>query len=169
MDEEVRESIKIGIELIICAAIISIIATTLWFGNSLVSIRNAENASAILLEEQANLYKYSNTEITGSDVVDLIVTYARIYDFVVVDKVGSSVNKIITRTSANKLEDWTVESINSGMESYLYNKYNMRQILTADGGSIQAIILIDSSKPMLNDKDIEDLARDLGINNFKTK
>lgn len=168
MDGEVKESIKIGIELIISATVIAVIASALWLGHSLISIRTIENASTVLLEEQANLYKYSNTEITGSDVVDLMVTYARVYDFVVVDKAGNSVNKIVTRTTANKIEDWTAESINSSMESYLYNKYNMRQLLTIDGGSIQALVLIDSSA-MLSDRDMQNLASDLGINNFKVK
>lgn len=165
MDNEVREAVKIAIELMIAAVVIGVIATALYFGHSLMNTRNYSETSADILEAQADLYNYTSQTINGSDVLDLIVTYARLYDFAVVDTNG---NVLFKRTSENKLDDWSVTSVRKDLADLINDKYTTKEILTTDGGSIQALVFVKGAND-LSEMSMNKVASALKIERFSVK
>lgn len=187
MHDEIKHSMYMSLEILISACVIAVIALAGVISGNLMSIRSNEKASRAFLETQTQFYSYlnENGDIKGVDVVDCMSKYAKVYDFVVVfDKnfshsanyvtkadgskgwVETETNLIYMSYTYDKLEDWDVRALNSKMGNKIDNKFTIKQVLTPDGYSVQALIFLDNSVSSWSQEDINKIKNDIiGLHN----
>lgn len=163
MEREVKSAVYMGIELTISALIIAIISMSVYIGKALIEVRNQEQYSGNLLAQQSLFNEYMNEQgnIAGSDVVDIIITYAKIYDFAVVDKTSGSANVITYRLSNDDINKFRVDSVTEDMRNQLFSKFKMQQILTSDGYAIQGIVFTTGGTSACSHDELKKIKEDV--------
>lgn len=101
MEDQSRETVYLGISLILMAAFFSLMVLFFDMGNKVVYAYEDQQARAFRLETQAELYKYitdgdltaTEDTISGSDVVFLITKYTTRYKYII-DTTANGVHDI---------------------------------------------------------------------------
>ena len=168
MEREVNDSVYIAFQLLLCALIIGAIAVSLFIGKSLVNAKQRDEIGVSMQQDNSQFYSYLNSTISGSDIVDLMVTYAKIYDFVVVGGNSNNVNVLYTKFEETDIEEFKPIKIREDLQSMrlLDKKYTMRLLLTPDKCQILGIVF-EKEGANLDEAALKKLARDtLGITNY---
>lgn len=134
MEREVHEALRLGIDLVITATIISIIATFTFLSYSTYAIKNRQDSVRVNTETYSELYEYNNRAVSGSDVVDIIITYARVFDFevdingriVTFDGVSESKNNIGVKL-------WSKDNITRELGDSVNGKFKSELLKSSDG------------------------------------
>ena len=163
MENEVKQAIYIGIQLMLTATVIGIIATTLYFGKALVTVREREKFSGNLIAQQNQFNNYMNKqgEIVGSDVVDIMLTYSRVYNFAVVDRSSGSVRTVMYRLTGDDLDSFRTEKLTTELRDKLFDKFKMQQILTSDGHAILGLVFTTGGTAACTPQELEQIKRDV--------
>ena len=142
MEQEIKQAISMGVQLVISATVIATIASALYIGKALMKVRANEEFSGNLIATQSMFSNYMNKqgEIVGSDVVDIMLTYSKIYNFAVVDKSSGSATLVMYRLTGDDIETFRTEDLVGDMQGKLFDKFKMQQILTSDGNAVVGIV-----------------------------
>lgn len=81
MSDLVREYIDIVMEILLAALIIAVIVALNFLSRQAYSTFVFNKTAVGELETTAEFYEYTNRTVTGSDVIDVIQKYARVYTF----------------------------------------------------------------------------------------
>jgi hypothetical protein len=84
MDREIEGVVRILLELIVCSIVIGVIAVAGSLGIKMYNTREEKVDSKEVLQESTELFRYNNSIITGSDVMELILTYTDTYTYHIV-------------------------------------------------------------------------------------
>lgn len=147
MDNEIKHFTYISIELIASSIIIAAIVLTMSVAALFMQTKESKDLGTTLVRVQADFYPYTQkgNDLHCSDVIDLISTYARVYEFAVVYKSGNTIHADLLLTSSDSLDEWSMTKIREKLEDNYYNNYQMLQVLTIDGDSLIGIAFLDSS------------------------
>lgn len=167
MDQEVKQAVYMGIQLIVSSTVIAVIALAVMTGKSMIKIRDQEEHSGKLIAEQTIFSEYMNEQgnIPCSDVIDIIITYAKVYDFAVIDR--SSGKALIPKPNDNKvwlssdaLDDFDKTNVTKKLQMYNTAKFKMQQILTSDGYSVQAIVFTTGGSSACTTSELDSIKKD---------
>lgn len=163
MDNEIKQFTYISIELLTSAVVMGAIILVMSITAIFMQVKEIEDSGKKMVQVQADFYPYmqKGSDLPASDVMDLIVTYARIYDFAIITKTGEkSYENVLVLDSNDSLEEWSVTKIRNVLEDkqQLYNKYRMVQILTQDGDSLLGIAFFTTPGHQANPGDPYDIS-----------
>lgn len=159
MENEVKHAIGMGIQLTLSASVIAIIIIILYIGRALMAVRANEDFSGNLIEQQSQFHNYMNKqgEIVGSDVVDIILTYSKIYNFAVVDKSTGKADVVMYRLTGDDIEKFRTEKVTQDMTGRLFDKFKLQQILTSDGYAIQGLVFTTGGSAACTPAELENI------------
>ena len=166
MEQEVKQAVYMGVQLTISALVIATIAIAIYFGRALMHARDQEIYAGNLIREQAlfNEYMQEQGNIAGSDVVDIIITYAKIYDFVVVDRSTGSPNIVYIWKSSDSIDEYSTDKVVGNIRAKLFDRFKMKQICTSDGGAIIGLVFTTGGTADCTEAEIKQIAKTkLGI------
>ena len=183
MDSEVKHFTYISIELLMSSIVIAAIVISMSVAAMFMQNKETKDLGDRLVKDQADLYPYiqQGDKVSTSDVIDIITTYARVYDFVLYKPTGSPSpdNIYFTLTSKDPLSKWSFTNIKDNLsqinmttsgDQFTGINWRMTQILTSDRDSKIAIVFFDTtnglSGPSLDnatDVNIELIKEILGI------
>lgn len=166
MEQEVKQAVYMGIQLLITAVIIATISMAIYIGKSLMHARDQEIYAGNIIREQAlfNDYMQEQGNIAGSDVVDIIITYAKIYDFVVVDRSSGSPNIVHVWKSSDSIDTYNTNQVVTNIKAKLFERFKMKQICTSDGGAIIGLVFTTGGTADCTEEEIQKIAKNtLGI------
>lgn len=166
MDQEVKQAIYMGIQLIVSSTVIAVIALAVITGKGLIKIRDQEEHSGKLIAEQTIFSEYMNEQgnISCSDVIDIIITYAKIYDFAIIDRSSGKAtipkpNDDKVFLSSDPLDDFNRTNVAKKLQMYNTSKFKMQQVLTSDGYAIQAIVFTTGGSGSCTTSELENIKK----------
>lgn len=144
MENEIKQFTYISIELLASAVVMTAIVLVMSIASMFMQVKEIEDSGKKMVQVQSDFYPYTQkgADLPASDVMDIIVTYARLYDFAIITKTGEgSYEKTLLLDINDPLEDWSITNIRETLKAkdQLYNTYRMVQILTQDGDSLLGI------------------------------
>ena len=74
MEDEIKQSIYMGVELMFTSAVLGLIVTVILLGHTFVNNIYVQKSSANLIQDETVFYTYMNNQgtITQSDMINLI-------------------------------------------------------------------------------------------------
>lgn len=140
MEDSTREYIKIASSILVISIVVgfAVLATSLAYSARAQYIQNKDINSNLV--EYSEFYEYDDTTVNGSDIVEVILKYQRLYAFRILDDRGNVVHVISNqreRDLGSKI--WTQEYIITELlKNDVYREY--KSILNVDDyGSIMGI------------------------------
>lgn len=142
MEQEVKESVYIGYQLMLCALVIGAIASFLFIGRELINNKQRDDVGRHVQEANAEFYGYLNSNIESSDIVDLMLNYAKIYDFVIVSGNSTTTKIEYTKLKTADINEFKSTTLRKDLDDRdLSGKnFTMRLLMTPDACQILAIV-----------------------------
>ena len=110
MENEVRDTIFISIEMLLAASVIALIALFGLYGTRAVAVKQQKNDVSNYMQAMDDLYYYNNRAVNYSDVVEIILTKTDTYDWFIVNGEGTVVAQMTSKDATN----WTKAQVVSG-------------------------------------------------------
>lgn len=83
MENEVSQTIKLAVEIIIVGILLFIISFFSYYSYAIYNKTNEDESSKQLVTESNTLYYYNDKDVNSSDVIDCIIGNARTYEFII--------------------------------------------------------------------------------------
>lgn len=163
MDTEIKHFTYMAVEMLITSLILGVIVVIMSVSSMFLQAKENKDLSEQLLQVQADLYPYvqQGDKVSTSDVIDIITTYAKIYDFVLVKSQGDTMNTgdiYLKLTSRDSLDKWSMTNIRNKIglipmldkgdgsmpNPYANATWRLVQIVTPDKDSRIAIVFFDT-------------------------
>ena len=125
MEREVEVSIFLSVELILTSILLGFIVVLALIGTNMANNKNLNDSYNMTIQANSKLYYYNNKIITGSDAIELMLTYTQTYDYIYIiyDSVGNVSSRIeISRAEEEKSGDfehyWSEQSLRDTLKGY---------------------------------------------------
>lgn len=125
MDREISEVYKLAIDLILTATVLGIVISFAFVSHTAFSLKNQQDSTNINIQKYSELYEYDNKIVNGSDVVDIILLYTRVYDFEIKDGPNDK----------NPIKFDRIAEEDTGLGLMLWERKNIVDTLGGDIGS----------------------------------
>ena len=128
MSDLVREYIDIVMEILLAALIIAVIVALNFLSRQAYSTFVFNKTAVGELETTAEFYEYTNRTVTGSDVIDVIQKYARVYTFEVQLDTGDSyygegkINPVTGERYGDQI--WSMEFLSQLFGTAIYDRFD---------------------------------------------
>ena len=168
MEQEVKESVYIGYQLMLCALVLGAIAVCLYIGKGLINSKQRDDIGIQVQQENAEFYSYLNSTVESSDIVDLMLNYAKIYDFVIVSGNSTNVKIEYTKLKNADINEFKATELRKDLEDRNLSgkNFTMRLLLTPDACQILAVVFEKEGANLDNDA-LQKLAKNtLNIINY---
>lgn len=146
MEREIDTIIHIAIELMLCALLISAIACCAILGNKMLAHKLYDDGNEAYMQDIADLYYYNNKVVTGSDILELMLTYTRDYSYWInyYDASGNVVDSIEISKSKESLtgdyrEYWSEKSLREFMNGHEKTKYTANIVRYSGGNGVAGV------------------------------
>ena len=150
MIENASESTSIGIEMIMLAAVITVIVTFANISHTLFNNYDQSKLVSEYMDQYTEVYMYDSTEVSWADIMDVISTYARVYVFKIELSDGTSVTisyRMEALKDANYVEYGTrlwkeetiAELLGGDYSRYIAIRFSSELIKDPDNGLIMGI------------------------------
>lgn len=83
MEKELGLVYRLAIDALLTAVIMGVVLSFTVVANDAINTKNRLDEASANISKYSQLYEFDDKIVNGSDVVDIILTYARIYDFVI--------------------------------------------------------------------------------------
>lgn len=157
MEGEISTSVRLSLELLICAVLVSIVSLCFALGYGLYEGREEDKEAQQLLQDKSKFYYYDDRSVTGDDAIELIMKYTRDYDyyFAIYDSNGNLVQTFEMSKDDEKLkrdlpepdkvtlqEYWSEASIRKTLEGWEGQHFNA-SLIKGHGNSYVTGILFE--------------------------
>ena len=130
MEKEVSLAYKIAIDLILTAVVLGIVVAFTIVSHDVYNLKLRQDTTTINIRNYAELYEYNDKIVSGSDIVDIILLYARVYDF----KIDTDTETIYFDSTAESeinsqtgliygLDLWSKETINRKLGTFINDSF----------------------------------------------
>ena len=112
MNREVNEAIRMTVEILLTAALITVVTMCAYFANSAEFYMNRDAAIEAKMTAMSDFYHYNNKMVKGSDITDCIITYPRQYDFrIIIGDQTFNFNHASEIASGEGIKIWSADFI----------------------------------------------------------
>ena len=146
MERELDNIIHIAIELILSAAIITAIACCAVLGNKMMAYKLNDDGNKAYMQDIADLYYYNNKVVTGSDIMELMLTYTRDYSYWInyYDAAGNiaesvEISKNKESESGSYMDYWSEKSLREFIAGHEKTKYTANIVRYSGGNGIAGV------------------------------
>ncbi len=133
MEKEIGLAYKIAIELIITSVVLGVVVAFTLVSNDMYSLKTRQDTTTVNMRNYAELYEYDDKVVTGSDIVDIVLLYSRVYDFnIETDHETINFNSVAERDIDSYtgkpygISLWSREVINRKLGTFINSKFTSK-------------------------------------------
>ena len=155
MEQPISEYIKISVELILTALLLTFIIRYASLSDRAYNLNYTEDYSNSVLGSHATLYMYDNKIITASDAIELMYSYPLDYEYEIrfLDSNGNEIKPTVYKSKANQIETgkykdyWSDVELASIFKGYEYEQFKS-QLVRFDGTDIVKTVVFTYSSTL---------------------
>lgn len=149
MENEVSDSIRIAVELIITALLLTMIALFGFVSNRAVDDKARADSAAEYMNEITDLYWYDDRVVTASDAMELMMTYPGQYNYyfeyrgpdgTAFDERSREIEK--QSDAGDVREYWSESSLREMIDGFEKSSFTSTLIRNPDGQSVGGILFV---------------------------
>ena len=149
MENEVSDSIRIAVELIITALLLTMIVLFGFVSNRAVDDKDRADSAAEYMNEITDLYWYDDRVVTASDAMELMMTYPGQYNYyfeyrgpdgTAFDERSREIEK---QSDAGDIREyWSESSLREMIDGFEKSSFTSTLIRNPDGQSVGGILFV---------------------------
>lgn len=149
MENEVSDSIRIAVELIITALLLTMIVLFGFVSNRAVDDKARADSAAEYMNEITDLYWYDDRVVTASDAMELMMTYPGQYNYyfeyrgpdgTTFDERSREIEK---QSDAGDIREyWSESSLREMIDGFEKSSFTSTLIRNPDGQSVGGILFV---------------------------
>lgn len=146
MEHEVEGVVYITLELIIAAIVIGAIAVCAFLGGKMTINKELNTSYEENIQSKTQLYYYDNKMVSGSDSLELMLTYTKNYTYIFIfyDASGNEADRKEVSyekelESGDYKEFWSEKSLRNVVNGYEKSKFVANIIKDESSGVIQGV------------------------------
>lgn len=149
MENEVSDSIRIAVELIITALLLTMIVLFGFVSNRAVDDKARADSAAEYMNEITDLYWYDDRVVTASDAMELMMTYPGQYNYyfeyrgpdgTAFDERSREIEK--QSDTGDVREYWSESSLREMIDGFEKSSFTSTLIRNPDGQSVGGILFV---------------------------